>query len=440
MFSVLSEKLSGSLQRLTSRGSLTEAAVSEGLRDIRRILLEADVSYELTRDFVKRIREKAVGLPALKSVRPGDQLVGIVHEELVVLLGSHSVPLEYAAVGTTVILLVGLQGVGKTTTAAKLALKLKREQKAPFLVAADVNRPAAEQQLRELAGRIEVDCVGPSDHPDADVASVVRLGIERAERERARTVVVDTAGRLQIDDELMAELVSLKSEFGPQEILLVADGMTGQDAVKTAKGFQDALGVTGVVLTKLDGDTRGGAALSIHGVTGAPIKFIGVGERPEALEVFDPERVVGRVLQKGDVVGLVERAQQVIDEAEAGKLARKVTSKQGMDLEDFLTAMRQIQQMGPIEGLLGMIPGINARMLKQAKVDPKKMAHLEAIVLSMTADERSRPAILNGSRRARIARGAGRPVREVNRLLKQFGQMKKMMKGMRAMGMSMTVR
>lgn len=435
MFAVLSEKLSESLRRLSSRGVLTEAAVNEGLREIRRILLEADVSYELTRDFVKRVKQKAVGLPTMKSVRPGDHLVKFVHDELIVMLGGREAPLEFAPVGQTVVLLVGLQGAGKTTTAAKLAYRLKKEQKAPFLVAADVYRPAAEVQLKQLASEIAVDAYGPSDFEGNGVVDLVKAGIEAARAARARTVVVDTAGRLQIDDEMMEELKRIKREVDPTEILLVADGMTGQDAVKTASGFHEALGVTGVILTKLDGDSRGGAALSVYGVTGAPIKYVGVGEKIDALEKFDPRRMAGRILQRGDVVGLVEKAQEVVDSESAEKLARKATSRKGMDLEDFLVAMRQIQKMGPLEGLLGMLPGMNARLLKNVKTDPDKIKHVEAIVLSMTPQERKQPQVLNGSRRIRIARGSGRPVQEINQLLKQFQQMKKMMKGMGGMGM-----
>ena len=429
MFSALSERLTGVLKGLSSRGVLTEDQVKEGLREIRRVLLEADVSYELTREFVQRLREKAVG----KAVSPGQQLVKFVHDELVTLLGEEAAPLTFAGVGPTVVLMVGLQGSGKTTSAAKLAARLKKEQKAPFLVAADVYRPAAEDQLRQLGERAGVEVFGPEEYegPDEkDVVGLVRAGIAASEKARARAVIVDTAGRLQIDEEMMSELERLKSAVTPLEVLLVADGMTGQDAVRIAKGFNDAVGITGVVLTKLDGDARGGAALSIHGVTGAPIKFVGVGERLDALEQFDPVRMAGRILQKGDVVGLVERVQDAVDPEDSERLAKKAFSKRGLDLEDFLTAMRQIQKMGPLKGVLGMLPGVDSKMLKAAKIDDKRMTHFEAIVLSMTPAERRRPDILNGSRRVRIARGAGRSVQEVNQLVKQFGQMKKMMQAM----------
>jgi len=434
MFSTLSERLSAALRQLTGRGVLTEDDVREGLREIRRVLLEADVGFDVARAFTERVREKAVGVLALKAVSPGQQLVKIVHDELTALLGERRAGLEFASLPPTVILLVGLQGSGKTTTAVKLAARLKREQKAPWLVAADVYRPAAEEQLRQLAARVEVPVYGPSDRPTADVVAVVEAGIAAAQKARARTVLVDTAGRMQLDVEMMQELVRLKEAVRPHEVLLVADGMTGQDAVRIASGFHEAVELTGVILTKLDGDARGGAALSMYGVTRTPIKYLGTGERLDALEPFDPARMAGRILQMGDVVGLVERAQQTVDEGEAKRLASRATSKRGMDLEDFLSALKQVQSMGPLESLVGMLPGVNAKLMKQAKVDPRRIKHVEAIVLSMTSDERQRPDILNGSRRARIARGSGRPVQEVNALLKQFEQMRTMMRGFGALG------
>src|SRR5262249_48109906 len=345
---------------------------------------------------------------------------------LVALLGEKQAPLTFASVPPTVILMVGLQGSGKTTTAGKLAKRLKLEQKAPFLVAADVYRPAAQDQLAALARQVDVGFHIESGA--TDVVKLVKHGIEAAGKARARTVIVDTAGRLQIDDEMMAELKKLKAAVSPQEILLVADGMTGQDAVRIAKGFHDALGITGVVLTKMDGDARGGAALSIYGVTKAPIKYVGVGERVDALEPFYPDRVAGRSRQQGDILSLVEKAQTTIDEKEAERLAKKVKSKKGLDLEDFLGAMKQMQKMGPLKNVLGMLPGINPAMLQAAKLDEKKLKHVEAIVLSMTPKERSDPEILTGQRRLRIAKGSGRTVQEGNQLLAQFKQMQKVMK------------
>ncbi len=428
MFDELSSKLTDTLRRITGRGVLTEEAVREGLREIRRILLEADVSFELTREFLERVQEKATGQEVLKAVRPGQQLVKIVYDELVALLGEKQAPLAHSSVPPTVILVVGLQGSGKTTTAGKLAGRLKLEQKAPFLVAADVYRPAAVDQLRTLSEQVQVGFHG--EPGVTDVIGIVRRGIEAAGRARARTVIVDTAGRLQIDEELMQELVRLKGEIRPHEILLVADGMTGQDAVRIAKGFHDALGITGVVLTKMDGDARGGAALSIYGVTKAPIKYVGVGEKLDALEPFHPDRMAGRILQQGDILSLVEKAQGTVDEAEAARLARKAGTKKGLDLEDFLASMRQMQKLGPLKNVLGMLPGVNQQMLKSANLDDRRIKHVEAIVLSMTPGERRDPSVMNGSRRARIARGSGRTVQEVNQLLNQFEQMKKMMKGM----------
>jgi len=426
MFDELSQKLNDTLQKLIGRGVLTEDAVKEGLREIRRILLEADVSFDLTREFLERVQAKAVGVTAIKDVRPGHQLVKIVYDELVTLLGEKQAPLTFSSVPPTVILLVGLQGSGKTTTAGKLARRLKQEQKAPFLVAADVYRPAAIDQLLTLSKQVEVGAYG--DPTSKDVVGIVERGIVEAGKARARTVLVDTAGRLQIDEEMMDELRKLKAAVEPHEILLVADGMTGQDAVRIAQGFHDALGVTGVILTKMDGDARGGAALSIYGVTKAPIKFIGVGEKLDALEPFHPDRLAGRILQQGDILSLVEKAQTAVDEKDAERLAKKVTSKKGMDLEDFLNAMRQMQKMGPLKNVLGLLPGINPAMLQAAKVDDKKLKHVEAIVLSMTPKERSNPDVINGQRRLRIAKGSGRTVQEVNTLLAQFKQMQKVMK------------
>ena len=426
MFDELSGKLTATLRSLTGRGVLTEDAVREGLREIRRILLEADVSFDLTRDFLERVQAKAIGQNALADVRPGHQLVKIVYDELVVMLGERQAPIVHATVPPTVILLVGLQGSGKTTTAGKLARRLKTEQKAPFLVAADVYRPAAIEQLQTLGRQVDVGVHG--DTGSKDVVKIVRDGIAAAGKARSRTVLVDTAGRLQIDDEMMGELVKLKGAIKPHEILLVADGMTGQDAVRIAKGFHDALGITGVILTKMDGDARGGAALSIYGATHAPIKYIGVGEKLDALEPFHPDRLAGRILQQGDILSLVEKAQGAVDEKEAERLAKKVTSKKGLDLEDFLGAMRQMQKMGPLKNVLGLLPGMNPAMLQAAKVDDKKMKQVEAIVLSMTPKERANPDIITGQRRLRIAKGSGRSVQEVNVLLNQFKQMQKVMK------------
>jgi len=429
MFTALSERLTAALKRLTGRGVLSEQDVTEALREIRRHLLEADVSFEVTRGFVERVRERAVGAIAVKAVNPGQQVVKLVHDEIAALLGGTKRGLDFASVGPTVILLVGLQGSGKTTTAAKLARRLKLEQKAPGLVAADPYRPAAAEQLRQLGEQVGVQ-VFPTEQGagSGTVLELVQQAVREAEKARCRTVIVDTAGRLQIDAALMDELKALRAATSPREVLLVADGMTGQDAVRIARGFQDGVGLTGAILTKLDGDARGGAALSIHGVTGVPIKYIGTGETPEALEPFSPAQVAGRILGQGDVVALVEKAAATMDAEAAQRLERKARSKQGMDLADFLVALKQMQAMGPIKQVLGLLPGVNAQALKAVNADDKRLKHVEAIVLSMTPGERADPSILTGSRRLRIAKGAGRTAQEVNRLLEQFQQMRKLLK------------
>ncbi len=391
------------------------------------MLLEADVNFQLTREFLERVEKKATGVNALSTVSPGQQLVKIVHEELTAMLGERREGLRLSTVPPSVVMMVGLQGSGKTTTAAKLARKLKAEGRSTRLVAADVYRPAAIDQLETLGRDLSIPVY--ADRTTTDVVKIARAGVAEALRERDRVVIIDTAGRLQIDDAMMNELLRLKEALRPAEILLVADGMTGQDAVKIAQGFDSALDVTGVILTKMDGDSRGGAALSIYGVTKKPIKYIGVGEKSDALEEFHPERMAGRILQMGDIVTLVEKAQASFDEAESKRLEKKVR-KEGMDLNDFLNSMRQIQKMGPLEGILKMLPGVNTKALKQMKADPKRMKHVEAIVLSMTPEERKNPGIINGSRRARISKGAGRPISDVNRLLDQFREMQKMMKKM----------
>ncbi|MDT8436964.1 MAG: signal recognition particle protein [Gemmatimonadota bacterium] len=430
MFEQLGERLDGVFRGLRSRGVLTAPMLREGLREVRRALLEADVNFHVAKDFLKRVEERAVGSEVLKSVRPGDQVVKIVHDEIVAMLGgAGAAGLEEAPVPPTVVMLVGLQGSGKTTTAGKLARRLARAGRRPELVACDPYRPAAGEQLVTLAAAIDV----PVTHEpgETDVAALAGRAVDAARRAGRTHVILDTAGRLQADRELMDELAALKATVAPREVLLVADGMTGQEAVRIAEGFHEAVGLTGVVLTKMDGDARGGAALSIHGVLGVPVKFVGVGERPEDLTAFDPERMAGRILQMGDIVGLVEKAQEAMDAGTEERLGRKVLEGDGFDLEDFLQAMRQIQGMGPLEGLLKMIPGVKPKMLEGVEIDPRRIRHMEAIVLSMTPDERRRPEMLNGSRRARIARGSGRPVHEVNRLLKQFKEMRKTMKRMR---------
>ncbi len=427
MFDELTDKLGNVFAKLRGRGVLTEADIKDGLREVRRVLLEADVNFALTREFLERVEKKAVGVLQVKSIQPAQQLVKIVHDELTTMLGERREGLKISTVPPTIVMMVGLQGSGKTTTAGKLARRLVAEGKSTRLVAADVYRPAAIDQLETLGKALNVPVY--ADRDTKDVVKIAKAGIELGMRNRDRVVIVDTAGRLQIDADMMDELKRLKAAIKPDEILFVADGMTGQEAVKIAQGFDEALNFTGVILTKLDGDARGGAALSIYGVLKKPIKYIGVGEKPDALEEFHPERMAGRILQMGDVVSLVEKAQEAFDATEAKKLEKKVR-KEGMDLEDFLTAMRQMQKLGPLENLLKMLPGVNPKMLKDIKMDPKRMKHIEAIVLSMTPQERKKPEILNGSRRARIAKGCGRPVSEINKLLDQFREMQKMMKKM----------
>ncbi len=432
MFAELSEKLEATFAKLRGRGVLTEADIKEGLREVRRVLLEADVSFQLTREFLERVEKKSVGVSQLRTVSPAQQLVKIVYDELTVMLGERREGLKLSSVPPTIVMMVGLQGSGKTTTAAKLARKLKGEGRQVRLVAGDVYRPAAIDQLETLGKDLDVPVY--ADRSTTDVVKIMRAGIEQSRKERDRVVILDTAGRLQIDEAMMDELRRVKDAVKPDEILLVADGMTGQDAVRIAQGFNDALGVTGVILTKMDGDARGGAALSIYGATKKPIKYIGVGEKTDALEEFHPDRMAGRILQQGDVLTLVEKAQETFDADESKRLEKKVR-KEGMDLQDFLGAMKQMQKLGPMESILKMLPGVNTKMLKQAsQADPKRIKHLEAIVLSMTPEERKKPDLMNGSRRLRVARGSGRTVTEVNKLLEQFREMQKMMKKMATKG------
>ncbi len=430
MFDELSEKLDSVLGRFRQRGVLTEPMIKEGLREVRRVLLEADVNYKVTRTFLKRVQEKALGEEVLKSVSPGQQIVKIVNDELATLLGDGRPTLDFASSPPTVILVVGLQGSGKTTTAAKLAKRLKREGRQPMLAACDLVRPAAIDQLTTLAERVGVPIhAGVSG---GDPVSTAREALEVARRDKHSVLIVDTAGRLQIDETLMKELRRIRDAVEPQEILFVADAMTGQEAVRIAEGFDEELDVSGIVLTKMDGDARGGAALSIRSVVGKPIKFIGTGEGMDELDAADPERLAGRILQKGDIVGLVERAERAVDQDESERLQKKMMGKGKFTLEDFLMAMQQVQKMGPLEQLVKLIPGLGKK-LPTANMDPKRIKHVEAIILSMTPEERRRPEILNGSRRARIAKGSGRSVAEVNRLMKQFKEMKKMMKKMSSM-------
>ncbi|AVO67560.1 signal recognition particle protein [Weissella cibaria] len=428
-FEGLTERLQNALSGLRRKGKVTDADLRETMREIRLALLEADVNFTVVKDFVRNVREKAAGAKVLEGLNPAQQIVSIVNDELTAMMGESEVPLNVSDKIPTVIMMVGLQGAGKTTTAGKLALKLKSEQNArPLMIAADVYRPAAIDQLKTLGEQIDVPVFEMGT--DADPRDIVRQGLAKAAELKSDYVFIDAAGRLQIDEALMQELDDVKEIAQPDEILLVVDAMTGQNAVETAEGFNERLDVTGVVLTKLDGDTRGGAALSIRAVTGKPIKFVGQGEKMTDLDIFYPDRMASRILGMGDLLTLIEKAQKDFDEKQAAETMEKMKSNT-FDFNDFIDQMDQVQNMGPIEDLLKMIPGMaNNPALANVKVDPKDMAHLKAIVMSMTPAERENPDLLNPSRRRRLAAGAGRPIVEVNRMIKQFNEMKKMMSGM----------
>ncbi|MFC1537565.1 signal recognition particle protein [Gemmatimonadota bacterium] len=429
MFEELTEKLEGAIKRLGGRAVLNESSIGESLGEIRRVLLEADVNYKLVQEFLEKVEEHALGRKVIKSVSPGQMMVKIVYDELVAMLGGSSKPLSVAPEPPTIIMLVGLQGSGKTTTAGKIALRTKNQGGKPLMIAADVYRPAAIEQLQTLGRELDVPVHAPAPG-DKRVEAIITEGLSRAAELGADTVLIDTAGRLHIDHEMMDELVMVKRVAGPDEVLLVVDGMTGQDAVSIAQVFNQELELSGLVLTKLDGDARGGAALSIYGITRVPIKLIGVGERLEALELFHPDRMASRLLQMGDVVTLVERAEETMDRETAEALEQKVLKQKDMDFADFLSTLKQLQKLGPLDNLLKMIPGVNSKMLKSAKVDPKRFKRIEAIILSMTPEERLKPKVLNASRRRRVAAGSGVTIQDVNSLVKQFDQMRKMMKKM----------
>ncbi len=428
MFDSLTEKLEATFKKLRGHGTLTESNIKEALKEIRRSLLEADVNYKVTRDFINDIQEQAIGLVTARSVEPGQQIVKIVHDELVKVLGDKISDVYVSEHPPSVIMVCGLQGSGKTTLTAKLGLYYKKKKKKVYLVAADPYRPAAIKQLQTLGKQIEVTVFEMGQAKPQDIC---RQALDAARKDFVDLVILDTAGRLHIDDELMTELSDIKNLVKPQEILLVADAMTGQDAVNVAREFHERLDVTGVVLSKLDGDARGGAALSIRAVTGCPIKLAGVGEKLTDLEPFHPDRMASRILGMGDIISFVEKAQESVDLKEAEKLEKKLR-KQQFTLEDFYDQMQQIKKMGPLESLLEMIPGVG-KALKGATFDPQAMKRVEAMILSMTLDERRNPHIINGSRRKRIAGGSGTSVQDLNRMLKQFEQMKKMLKNVHKM-------
>jgi len=423
MFEGLTEKLQATFKRLRGKGKLTEADVNEAMREVRVALLEADVNFKVVKEFVNKVKERAVGQEVLESLTPGQHVIKIVHEEMISLMGGSESKLKIASKPPTVIMLVGLQGSGKTTHAAKLANMLKKQGKRPLLVACDIYRPAAIKQLQVLGEQINVPVFAEGQISPVKIAED---SLEWARKNGNDVLIIDTAGRLHINEELMAELSAIKDKVSPHEILLVVDAMTGQDAVNVAEAFNNQLELDGVILSKLDGDTRGGAALSVKAVTGCPIKFAGVGEKVDALEVFHPDRMASRILGMGDVLTLIEKAQQSIDEKKAKELEEKLR-KQELNLEDFLEQIKQIRNMGPISSLLEMIPGIG-NQLKNVHVDEKEFTKMEAIILSMTPEERRKPMIIKDSRKRRIAKGSGTTVQDVGRLLKQYEQTKKMMK------------
>ena len=424
MFESLGDRLQNALHKIKGYGKITEDNISEMMREIRLALLEADVNYQVVKEFTNNVKEKALGEEVASSINPGDLFVKIVKDELTELLGGESEELNTKG-DPAILMLVGLQGSGKTTTAGKLANFLrKKHSKKPLLVACDVYRPAAIDQLIQLGKQLNIEVYDEGKNDPVDIAS---NAIQYAKDNKYDYVIIDTAGRLHIDEDLMDELDNIQKKVNPQEVLLVIDSMMGQDAINVITSFNDKLKLSGVILTKLDGDTRGGVALSVRHLTNVPIKFVGVSEKLDGLDAFDPERMAGRILGMGDIISLVEKASDAIDEKEAEKTAKRM--QQGkFDLEDFLSTMKQMKKLGPLENLIKMIPGAKKMGLTDVKIDPKQMAHIEAIVLSMTPQERRNPDIIKASRKTRIAKGSGTSVQEVNKLLQQFDQMKKMMK------------
>lgn len=430
MFEALSDRLEDALRRVRGQHRISEDNVSETLREVRRALLEADVNFQVTKDFIDTVRDRALGADVLKSLTPGQQIVKILHDELVLLMGSERTDLNFARSGPTIIMVAGLQGSGKTTFSAKLALHLKSQGRQPLLVAADVYRPAAIGQLKQLAGQISVPVYSGDEKQPVKIAEEA---LEYARKNLCNVIIIDTAGRLSIDEQMMQEVADIKARVNPTEILFVVDSMTGQDAVNTAKAFHDRLDYNGVVLTKLDGDTRGGAALSIRRVVDKPIKFASVGEKLEALEPFHPDRMASRILGMGDIVTLAEKAQEQFDESQAAELEQKMRKNQ-FTLEDFYAQLQAIKKMGPLSSVLEMVPGLG-KALRGQEIDDHSFVKIEAMILSMTLEERQKPALINGSRRKRIAAGSGTTVQDVNKLLKQFTDMQKMMKRLTRGGM-----
>ncbi|WJY28762.1 MULTISPECIES: signal recognition particle protein [Sporosarcina] len=428
-FEGLAERLQGTLQKITGKGKISEADVKEMMREVRLALIEADVNLKVVKEFVKTVSERSVGQDVMKSLTPGQQVVKIVKDELTNLMGEEQSGIQFARKAPTVIMMVGLQGAGKTTTSGKLANSLrKRNNKKPLLVAADVYRPAAVQQLQTIGKQLTIPVF--SLGTDVSPVEIVRQALAKADEDHNDVVIIDTAGRLHIDEALMQELKDIRELASPDETFLVVDAMTGQDAVNVAKNFDDTIGITGVALTKLDGDTRGGAALSIRSVTQKPIKYVGMGEKMDALEPFHPERMASRILGMGDVMSLIEKAQENVDEEKARDLEQKLRT-QTFTLDDFLDQLQQVKKMGPLDEILKMMPGFNKiKGLENAQVDESQMGKVEAVIYSMTTQERATPEMINASRKKRIAKGSGTSIQEVNRLLKQFEEMKKMVKQM----------
>jgi len=425
MFDSLSDKLANAFKKFKNKGKLTEADVKEGMREIKLALLEADVNFKVVREFVKTVSERAVGTEVLESLVPAQQIVKIVNDELINLMGTSQAKLEISPKPPTVVMMVGLQGAGKTTHSAKLAGMYKKQGKRPLLVACDVYRPAAIKQLEVVGAQLDIPVFSMGD--SVSPVEIAKAALVHANKHGHDMVFLDTAGRLHVDEELMTELSNIRQAANPTEILLVIDAMLGQDAVNVASSFNDLLDITGVVLTKMDGDTRGGAALSVRHVTGKPIKFVGMGEKLDQIEPFYPDRMASRILGMGDVLSLIEKAQQSIDDKKMEEMERKLREA-SFDLNDFLDQFRQVKEMGSIEQLVGMLPGVKPGALKDAKIDEKALGRTEAIILAMTKKEREKPDIINASRKKRIAAGSGTSVEEVNRLLRQFEQMNKMFK------------
>lgn len=437
VFEGLAEKLQNALGKLKGKGKLSEKDVDNAMREVKLALLEADVNFKVVKNFVNTVKERAIGHEVMESLTPGQQVIKIVNEELTKLMGEKESKIEFSNTPPTVIMMCGLQGAGKTTTSGKLGALLKKKGKRPLLVACDIYRPAAIKQLEVVGEKVGVPVFTMGDKQNP--VNIAKAAIEHGKKNGNDLIIIDTAGRLHIDEELMEELENIKSYVKPSEILLVVDAMTGQDAVTVAESFNEKLGITGVVLTKLDGDARGGAALSIRSVTNRPIKFVGMGEKLDQLETFYPDRMASRILGMGDMLSLIEKAQASFDEKKALELEKKLRSQQ-FTFEDFLDQLQQMKNMGPMSQILEMIPGVNSKQLKNLNVDEKELVHIEAIIQSMTKDERMTPTIIDGSRRKRIAKGSGTSIQEVNKLLKQFNETKKMLKKFSGMEKTMKKR